>query len=598
MKRIPHILKTYKGNDRPSNCIWVDTETKHYTTKDGKQLHYLWFGWACHQRREHGDVWSKPDWFRFETIEEFWTWVESKTRKKSRLYIFAHNGQFDLPVLDAFLELPHRGWELDNAIIECPPMMVVWKRDTASIKFVDTLNIWRTSLDALGESIGIGKLAMPLASDSQEEWDLYCQRDTEVIRQALLTWLSFLHDNDLGGFSVTLASQAFNTYRHRFMNVPIFVHDRQRALDTERRAYVGGRTECFKMGEHKGKFYYIDVNSMYPSVMFTEEYPHKLVDSYHNVSHNELGSWLEQWAVIADVVIETEVPAYPKIHDNKLIFPVGTFNTSLAGPELKHAYHHGHIKSIGHTCIYEKAPLFKEFIAFMYSMRMQAKKDGDEVKSWLYKIMMNSLYGKFGQRGRRFETDSHTDDLSIEVWTEINAETLEITNYRMFGGIIQKWVEEGESRESFPGIAAYVTSYARMKLWDAMYRAGMENCYYCDTDSLVVNEAGFSRLGDIINADSLGYWAVEDILSSLELRGPKDYRFDSIEKTKGVRKNAKWVTDSIAEQAYFVGIKGLLRDYNLSMPVVYDITKIQSRNYTKGIIDSEFNVQPLRLALD
>ena len=477
-------------------------------------------------------------------------------------------------------------------------MVVVWKSESRTIKFVDTLNIWRTSLEALGESLGIKKLDMPKNSASAEEWDTYCKRDVEVIRVALLTWLQFLQDNDLGGFSVTLASQAFNSYRHRFMPTGIFMHDRKRALEVERRAYVGGRTECFKMGEHKGKFYYIDVNSMYPSVMFTEEYPCKLVDSYDDVTHKELGEWLDKWGVIADVVIETDVPVYPKIHDSKLIFPVGTFETSLAGPELRHAYEHDHIKSIGHTCLYEMAPLFKDFIAFMYMTRLKAKEEGNEVYSWLYKIMMNSLYGKFGQRGRRYETDSHTNDLSIDVWTEVDAETLEVTNYRMFGGLVQQWVDEGESRESFPGIAAFVTSHARMKLWDAIYRAGMENCYYCDTDSLVVNEEGFIKLEGLINADSLGYWAIEDILETIELRGPKDYTFDSVSKTKGVRKNAEWLTESIAKQDYFVGIRGLMRDYNLSMPVVYPITKIQSRIYTKGIINDDFTVSPIRLTLE
>ena len=596
--RFPHIIKSNKGTQQPNNCIWFDTETKHRTDMNGKQYHYLWFGWAVYQRRKEGEKWCAPEWFRFTEINQFWEWVIEKTREKTRLYIFAHNGGFDLPVMNAFTQLPERDFILHSAIADAPPLVLTWKNGSRTIKFVDTLNIWRMPLAKIGESIGKRKIAMPLKSASTEEWDVYGKQDTEIIRCVVLAWLSFLRENDLGGFAPTLASQAMNAYRHRFMHTPIFITDRVQALEIDRESYLGGRTECFKMGVFRGDFYYLDFNSMYPSVMFTEEFPNKLLGTYARCTFQELKKWLDTKSVVAQVTINTEEPVYPIVQNGKLVFPVGSFKCVLAGPELSYALENHHIQTLGLCNVYTRAPLFKDFIAFMYTERMKAKADGDEVNTWLYKIMMNSLYGKFGQRGRRYEKEENCDPNDLQVWTELDVETGVITKWRSFGGITQQWIEEGESRESFPAIASYVTSFARLKLWGAINTAGRDNVYYCDTDSLVVNKCGYDLLRDNLSETTLGFLKLEKRLSYLDIRGPKDYTFNENHVVKGIRKNANWLTDTVAEQDYFVGLKGLMREYTLNAPVVYTINKVNVRNYTKGVIADNRDVLPFRLIAD
>jgi len=262
VSRIPHRLKRNHSCEMPSNCIWFDTETKPKKDRQGREHHKLWFGYACYQRREKGRTWAKGEWLRFEKRAPFWDWLVSKSREKTRLTFFAHNGAFDLPVMAAFTELPKRGFELISAVADAPPLILLWRNGKRSIRFIDTLNIWRMSLAAIGESIGYAKLPMPDKSASTELWNAYGRQDVEVIRQACLQWFDFILDNDLGGFAPTLASQSFNAYRHRFMPVPIFIDTKEKALDLSRSAYVGGRTECFKIGQYTGDFYYIDVNSM------------------------------------------------------------------------------------------------------------------------------------------------------------------------------------------------------------------------------------------------------------------------------------------------------------------------------------------------
>lgn len=594
-KRFAHILRGTRTNYVPANIIWFDTETLFNLGPDKNQYHYLNFGWACYQRRVRGHEWSAPEWFRFDKIDPFWDWLVSKTRDQTRLYFFCHNGGFDLPVMHAFTELPARGFGLSNVVADAPPMILTWRIGKRSIKFIDTLNFWRLPLEKIGESVGIPKLDMPGPNDSTEAWDIYCRRDVEVIRVAVLRWLRFISDNDLGGFAPTLAAQSFRAYRHRFMPVPILIDANTSAQELARQAYVGGRTECFRIGHYEGEFYLVDMNSQYPSVMQKGLYPHKIVGMYGECTHAELVKWTAKYAVVAEVLIDTDVPAFPLVHEGRLIFPVGSFVTTLCSSELDMALDMGVIKGCRVACVYYRAPLFKDYMDFLYAERLKVKAAGDETTTWLYKIMMNSLYGKWGQRGRNYETIGECDADEIDVWTEIDADTLEVSHWRKFGGVVQEWMNEGEALESFPAIAACICADARVELWHAIECAGTDHCYYTDTDSLLVDAEGLARLHDFLNEDELGMWSVEKSVSSIDIYGPKDYRFDDVVKIKGIRKNAVRVSEAVYAQDHFVGFKGLLRRGSLDAPIVHPVTKKLERRYLKGTVSPSGVVSPFRL---
>lgn len=614
MKPFPHYLGRNHSSQIPSNCIWFDTETNEDTDSEGMQHHKLWFGYAVYQRRLRDNEWEPEQWLRFDTIDMFWEWVVSRCRKKTRLFLFSHNGAFDLPVMDAFRQLPERGFELINAIADAPPLILEWvlydyydkphpgvtdpermnmkRRRVATIKFIDTLNIWRMALSKIGESVGLPKLEMPQKNAPPEAWDVYGKNDVKVIQRVILKWFEFIRNNDLGGFSPTLASQSFNAYRHRFMQTPIFIDANERATVLARAAYVGGRTECFRLGIYTGDFYLLDFNSFYPSVMASGVYPNKLVGVYSRPKFDDVLEWMDYFSLLADVTIETDEPCYPIESEHKLIFPIGTFRVCLATPEFKYAIEHDHIKTIHRVAIYEQAELFHDFITTLYDLRLQALAEGRTVDVWLYKILMNSLYGKFGQRGRVFETVGSCDFNIIEIEDWYDADTKESFQIRRFGGIEQKLSHEGEGRNSHPAIAAHVTSYARLKLWKAAKQAGLENVWYCDTDSLVVNLEGYTRLTDQLDQHKLGSLALEKRLTQLTIHGCKDYTFDSVTRTKGVRANALWTGPNSVVQDQFVGLRGLLRRGNLSAPLVFSQTKTLKRHYDKGRVSSSGRVTP------
>jgi len=596
VSRFPHYLKANKGSETPQNAIWFDTETLQVQTSPGEVEHRLWFGWGCFSRVWTTDTWTEPEWFRFESPSEFWSWVVSKCRKKTRLYLFAHNLLFDARVVDTFRHCRERGFKLSRSVIDAPPTILVWRREGMTIEMLDTLNWWRVPLAALGDRVGLPKLEMPKESAPRATWDAYCRRDVEVLVRTLREWWMFLGTHDLGGFARTLAGQAFRTYRHRFMTSPIFIDANEKSLETSRAAYYGGRTECFFIGRYENPVRVYDVNSMYPAVMRENVFPSVHVCHLKRPSRSEMERWVSEFCVCALVTLETDEPAYPLRTKDKLIFPVGRFETFLSTPEIAYALARGHFVKADNVAVYEKAPLFASFIEELYERRLEATRKGDETARYMLKILMNSLYGKFGQRGKVWEREGEAADDEFRVWKELDYETGHVYNWRQYGGVLERLSEEPEGLESYPAIAAHVTAYARMFLWGKICSIGLENVLYLDTDSLYATAGAWIALESVSDLERLGAWKLERESPWVRIHGPKDYEMEGYRKTKGVKKNARWIDENTLEQEQWDSLRSALRDSSDRAPRIVTIRKHLKRVYTKGTVLPSGRVLPLRLA--
>lgn len=593
--RRPHYLKANNSEEYPRHCVWVDTETKEKQVDKYLKTHHLNFGYACYRRRSRGHKWSKPQWFRYTDLNEFWTWLTDHIGPKECYTMFAHNWSFDFPVLDGFNWLLDNGWTLRSAVIESPPIILKWCKDGRTIKVIDTLNIWRTSLAILGASIGKPKLPFPGEKASQEEWDTYGQNDVVIIMEAMIKWFDFIREHELGGFAPTLASQAMRAYRHRFMHHKILIDDNEDALSMARAAYHGGRTECFHVGEFDGPLYQLDINSMYPKVMHGSMMPTKLLGVYRRVSHLELGKLLKDFSVIAEVTLDIDKPIFPQYTDGKLLFPIGKFATTLTTPEIQYALDHGYIVNVDRVAVYNQAVIFKEYIDYFYALRLKHRASGDMVDEALDKLFLTNLYGKFGQRGRMYETVDQVEDRTIETWAEVDADTGQTFHYRKFAGQVQYLKEEVEGRDSHPAIAAHVTAFARMMMWEIYNTAGIVNCYYSDTDCVVVNQVGFDALQGMIDPSKLGMLKLEKVIKHATIHGPKDYAFDDLFRLKGVKTNALWLDRNTIEQEQWAGLKGLIARGDLTAPTTRTIIKHLKREYGKGIVLPGGRVVPYRV---
>ena len=282
-------------------------------------------------------------------------------------------------------------------------------------------------------------------------------------------------------------------------------------------------------------------------------------------------------------------------HAKRLIFPIGEFTATLSSPELAYALARNHIREIKRFALYDRAPLFKEFTQYFYNQRLRLAKEGQPQLAYMCKILLNSLYGKWGQNGRKYEQAGNAADNSIKVWDEIDVKTQHVYSYRQFGGTIQLLSKEGEATESHPAIAAHITAYARLLLWDLIKQAGRNNVYYCDTDSILCNGFGYHNLYKRINADLFGALKLEKEVALAQIRTSKDYTLDSKDKIKGIRANAEILPDGAYLQDLFVSFKGMLPLGDLSTMRIKKVEKRLTRRYLKGIIGADGAITPIVL---
>lgn len=592
-----HILKANKRNELPTYLIFYDTESYRKKVDDVTEKHILRLGWLNYvivKRAKHKLLFYEH-YKQFKKVSEFWDFVESKATAKHKLYLIAHNQNFDFIILDGFNQLKKRGWKLQTWIIDSNLFYVRFRKEDKTIVVIDSLNLFKFSIEQLGEALSLEKLKVDFDRVSDEELSIYCKRDVEILSKFFEEYLQFLFKHDLGNFKWTIAGQAFTAFKHRFMKHEIYIHDNFEVIELERKAYRGGRCEAFKLGTVKGRIYDLDVNSLYPFVMLKYEYPVKLIKHGESLDLKGLKRFLSKYCVIAHVFLETDEPVFG-VKKERLIFPVGKFHAYLCTEELKYALGKGYIKKVYEYAVYEKKPIFIDYIRFFYHLKEEYTKRGDKVRRTMAKLFMNSLSGKFGQHNEVLMELDNEGDGSYRVEIGYDERTKErFTIINMGEKRYVKMKGYAEATDSFVAIIAEVTANARMHLWNLMQKAGRENVYYCDTDSLFVNKKGYENLKDEIDEYKLGKLKIDKEGTFLEIRNVKDYTLDDITKIKGVRKDSVKISDNEYKTYRFLKFRSLIRKYSLDAPITEYYVKRLKREYKKGIVEKDGSVKPFSL---
>lgn len=591
-----HSLKHNKTTTLSNEFIFFDTETKGEKISDNAEEHTLWFGCARFLRLRNDSAEGTREDFVFYEPSEFWDWLDGKARLRQRIWLFAHNTAYDFRVVKGFTTLPLRGWTMRRPIFDHGRFLVTWRKGRTTLTFSDTMNYFPMALQKLGESMGEHKLPMPPKEAPFETWLYYCWQDVNVIEKTILSLREFIGSEDLGTWGVTSARQAMNAYTHRFMKHKIFVHSIESASELELACYHGGRVEAFRLGEIPwSPVYKLDVNSMYPYVMALNEYPRAVMDYVAGVPPRALEPYMERYSVLGLCQLETDEPVYATYINKKLCFPVGRFPCFLTHGEIEYALERGHLKRLIEGYYYEKAPLFSEFVSYFYDKRQQYGKEGNLPFQLFCKMVMNSLYGKFGQRVPASEVVGDADPSVMKIVQVFDVETGESWKEITIGGLVYKEGERTLSFNSFPAISATVTGYARVFLWRLCKQAGRNNVGYCDTDSLLVSPEGYERLQPLIDPQRLGALKVESIADHASIQGLKDYTVGDVRHIKGVRPTDIEVRPGVFETQQVPGIRNGLWKGDAEKVVFIRLLKHLTRDYDKGTVNADRTISPFVL---
>lgn len=377
--------------------------------------------------------------------------------------------------------------------------LIYCKLKDTRIYFLDTLNHYKMGVKKQGKIIGLEKGVVDYKQLKRDKKTLeYCKRDTEITYRFVNYYQKAL--NDIGcAMRFTIASSAMDLFARQFLKFGMY-RIKDKYLDKMRLAYAGGRTEIFKT-KAQGQIQYMDVNSLYPYVMKKFNYPDinsmfagKSID-YEGVSE----------ATIEYVSKDIHVPYLPVKFAHKLLFPLGKLRGWWSNYELRYGVEQGLFKILKlHESVLFRhtVDLFSEYVDYLYTMRKKYK----EIKTTegafydiSLKLLMNSLYGKFGE--------------------QVSSQDVIFDNEGMIKEIVEK--EKYYPSHTNYIVSLYVTAYARTVLFEGLTKVAKEggDLLYCDTDSIQ-----YVGKPDILECSlELGAFKSEGLFKSAEYFQPKNY---------------------------------------------------------------------------
>lgn len=329
--------------------------------------------------------------------------------------------------------------------------------------------------------------------DMEEYTTKYCMQDSKLVYEIAVKHLEQCVQkvNDRV-FDCQKCSTGANISKKAFVQTflkGIINQSPEKIINNERQSYKGGRTEVFKKmfkESESSKLYYYDINSSHPFSMCYEmpyryintiTYKERLFNEKNLIKHNNYLAKVEYVGdnknYIPNILTRTE--------EGDVIACKNTDYSYHWGIELIEAIKGGCKVTVKSEDCYEPKVIFKDFVDYFYNER-QNNKETNQSKANFYKLILNSLYGKFGQR--KF-TKRGIARSANEMYSDLDGKKLIswIDNDEM---IIYEYEDEKQKNDigSLVRFSSYISAISRTRLSEMMRLIGYEHIYYCDTDSI------------------------------------------------------------------------------------------------------------------
>ena len=445
--------------------------------------------------------------------DKFIEWM--LTRDANRICF--HNLQYDLGNL--FADRLH---EFSLTMVGGRLIKAQWKGKT----FVDSFNLFPTSLASLGDAIGLEKLKFDANSRK------YVMRDCQIILEALNHLQDTLKSFKVKKMPNTLGSMCVRVWKA--MGGKNWSCHSDICKDT----IFGGRVELFSKGG-EGCVMWTDVNSLYPWAM-TQKYPHECTQTKDMKEYGLTEATVEvPQQPYAPLPYRTkEADGFSGISEGSILFPCGRFTGTWTNHELRNAVENHGVKilKLHYTFGTDRASdYYGNFVKKFYKKRLESKTPAYKL---IYKLLMNNLYGQLGMSGKVIKTCK---------LTEIDLKRIQRGDLRvqMIGNNVLKEFFIPLPEHCNYLHASYVTSYGRLRLLEFMRKVPPEDMVYCDTDSLFFFAKDWKA--PFPTGDGLGEMKLEDKGSRITTYAPKVYSINDIVKAKGVPRR---LARKFVEQGY------------------------------------------------
>lgn len=376
----------------------------------------------------------------------------------------------------------------------------------AQVKIIDSLKLITMPISAMPKTFGLPEKKLEIDYNAEreigheltEEEKAYIANDVIILAKSL----AFMFANGLT--KLTTASNALADFRKRYGPKRYENEFGSKTINMIsdkfiRRSYKGGFTYLSPAWKNKpvtsGRVY--DVNSMYPWAMKYCMLPFGVPRWYKGKYKPDPMYPLYVQAIECEFSLKPGmVPTIQIKHsmyaDNEyLIESAGPTYLCLTSVDLQLFLDHYDVtvhEWIEGYCFQGRVGIFAEYIDYWYGVKNQAKIDGNSGMAQIAKLMLNSLYGKFGSRRNGRSKIPYLSEEKDKVC------------YRL--------TEDEERRGGYLPIATFITSYCRDKIIRAAQQCG-KRFIYADTDSLHV--AGTEEIPGLdVDEYRLGAFKIEE----------------------------------------------------------------------------------------
>lgn len=402
--------------------------------------------------------------------------------------------------------------------------------------------------------------------DFKQEAIKYCRIDCIALHQVITKFNELIFEH----FSVnvhnvlTLPALAMRIFKALFMPENTIYQLTGEVEKAIRLSYSGGAVDVYKPHNKIGSFsisnvfrklFYYDVNSLYPYVMALKSMPvgkpmvftgdiRRVIPEAFGFFYCEITTPIKLDHPIIQRRVKTS-------EGWRTVAGLGTWKGWICSVEMDRCLELGYTFRIIKGYQFETANIFSAYIKKLYELRLQYPK-GHPMND-IAKLLMNSLYGKFGMR---------TDITKTEIFNIIDADDREIFHHllEVWGENVQDWFEtdshlfvvrdsivdlkHDDEENCYHGldvniaIASAITSYARVHM-SVFKNSDHFTLYYSDTDSIVIDR----QLPEDLVGTFLGQMKLEYIIQKAVFLAPKVYGLitedgQEVIKIKGINPSA------------------------------------------------------------
>lgn len=574
-----HYLRLNHQNRQPRRHVFIDTEARIEYDPETQQQEQTWrLGVARYVDNDPRRRSPKVTDAEYESASALWHDVSAHTRSGTRTILWAHNLAYDLRISGAMSELPALGWRLQAIVLDGFSCWARFAQSDRSLVCADFTSWANVSIETIGGWLGMEK---PQLEDNEAALFERCRQDVNILHAAVSHTLRWVETEELGNLQLTGAGQAWNAYRHRFMSERLLVHDDVKARSMERRAIWAGRTETFRHGIVTDPSFEWDLPRAYATVardcllptVWLGSLPRLSVERFRKIHADS------QRLSISECFIKTSHPIVATSHDDRILWPIGKFRSTLWDCEIHALLERGASVRLYRTQVYTATPCLRDWATWILA-RLAPNDNGEPVneipegpapggssgtllENHILKAWSRSLIGRFALQYRSWEPFATADDTDLFLSDLAGTGPGRTKNAQLMqvGHDVFTLGEMTESENSLPQITGYITAMCRVRLLSLIESAGWENVLYVDTDSLIVNALGNRRLQTRTAGTDTGFGLVfKRRIETLDLRGPRQLLADNDRRFSGIPKRGEQTgPDQVAGEVW-EGIGEALRN--------------------------------------